>query len=375
MIKKFIEQNNLENPKIKLNQEIESHIFLNKYLEEKSVLIVIDNKDTIYSQIGYHNEFLKTQVFKKENSYFIRFNEFNNYSNEKDTNAIKMYSFYHINSINNSLTPIKSINKNKILENFKILKNISKDLQVIQNEQSINYYINGDVFVGGITIIPKSIKTIKKTFVYHGSSIFSLRKNTKGEFEFSTNNKELYNSIVLIDRQVVSDRFVGSNKAKSFNIYTKTYSDYDKYYNPIKANRYEIVISTSDSIEEVLKSIDEKGLFKLSSKKEKKLNAGVISEFRPDLFKYKGEYFITTFLANSDEYSESFPPIYNLDTLQRKLTPVLPLRMDKGKDHKKLTKSKAIELLSGDSKKRVSLFLNSFDIVRVDNVFKLIKTK
>lgn len=371
-MKTFINQNNLQNPKIKYNQGIESHIFLNKDSEDKSLLLVIENRDTLYSQIGYYNNLLKNQTFKKENNYFIRFNNFNNYDKEKDTNAIKMYSFYHINKINNSLTPIKSIDKVKILENFKKVKNILQDLQVIQNEQSISYYINGDIFVGGITIFPKSMKTTRESIVYHGSTVFSLKKNNKGEFEFSTNNKELYNSIELIDGQVVSKEFVGSNKTQSFNIYTKSYSDFDKYYNPTKKNRYEIIVSINNITEKILKSIDEKELFKLNSRKEKELNAGVVSEFRPDFFNYGIDYFITTFLANSDEYSEQFPPLYHLDTINWKIDPVSPLFDNM---NEKMTETRTVELLSGDTNNRVTKFLKNYEIVKVENKFQLIKTK
>lgn len=370
----FIQQNNLENPKIKLNQEIESHIFLNRDFEEKSLLLVIKEDDTLYSKIGYYYELLKTNVFKKQENYFIRFSHYDNYFIENINDAIKMYSFYKIDTNKNKLIPIKSMRKGQIIDAFKRQYNISNPLKIIVEERTIVYEKNGNVFLGNAVFID----TLKGK-VYLGNAIFSIKDSINAIGFFPAKKKTFYihYNYSLIDDKIVYRELIGSssNKSNNFKIYAKTYSTYDKFYNPKKANKYEIFVLNNDSMQKILKTIDEKDVFRLNSKKERELNAGVIQDFRPDFFKYKGEYFFTSFLPYGDEFMEGYPSLYHLDTIQWEMTLVKSLPKISGVKITKMNGEQPIELLTGDTKKRVSYFLDNFEVIKVDNSFKLIHKK
>jgi len=152
-------------------------------------------------------------------------------------------------------------------------------------------------------------------------------------------------------------------------------SDTLKYFGLLGISNYEIVVMDHDHhFKKSLLSVPADSVFSLTSKKEKELNAGVISDFRPDMFRCYGNYFISTFLPYTDEFMDEYPPVYLLDTSAWSLKPVPAF--DPAID-KEVKNAPAYDprIFGQNSKQRTSDFFGVFKVIKVRGGYRLKRKK
>lgn len=343
---------------IHYNKVTDSCLYILKNFKNDTLLIHLDR--------GLDN-YQNSVVVRKKNNYFFLFRNFEKTAKNITTtpNINESYrmddyvKFFKIDTINRNMTQIKRISDSEIIDGITKYFNLQGDFHMVHPPLEGIERFDYSKINTLITIAKDTLDNYQSYYML--SPVFEPQKKGKN-FELLP----IFNNInyVGVFKNNISYWEENIGNTKEASIKYKYYYYYldpidSSYSRPKKLNKIEI-ISYYNNKEIVITTL-----------KEEQLNTGVISGFRPDLFTYQEEYFFTPFLPYVDEFMESFPRLYHLDTIDWTFSRVIPLK-NQGKRYQ--TKdANSIKMISGDLKKRVSLFNERYKIIKINNEFRLIK--
>ncbi len=278
----------------------------------------------------------------------------------------KIISFSKIDTIRGNMVQVKRTPDKEIISSIKKHFNIEGDFYMVHPPLESNSGFDYSKVNAIITIAKDTIDNYQS--YYWVSATFESQKKGK-DFELTPNFTEINHIGLLKDNTSFWEENIGNTRETT----SIKYKYYYYYLDPVdsayldykKLNKIEI-ISYSDNKENIITTLKEEDLFKYTIYK------GQTSEFRPEMFRYyNGEYFITTFLPKQDEYIESFPPIYHLDTVEWKLNKLEFFDPLVDKKYSVLQRKVSVDITG--NYRDTSLFLESFEIVKVNDEYRLIK--
>jgi len=276
---------------------------------------------------------------------------------------------------------------------------ITQDLQPIAREANHSIIARAKAIyniTGNFTMWPpplnKSFMMAKDTLVnsevyYKLHTIYGLKKRGKelqvfAEFNSYFYKEPLYSGIfnnnIKYDDEYICCSGPYTADTTTFCLYNRVsgrLSDTLKYVGLLGISNYEIVVKDQvHHFKKSLLSVPADSVFSLTSKKEKELNAGVISDFRPDMFRCYGNYFITTFLPYVDEFIDQYPPVYQLDTSAWSLKPVPAFEPEIDKEVKNALAYDP-RIFGQNFKNRASDFFAAFKIIKVRDGYRVKRKK
>ncbi len=329
-------------------------------------LVQNKNRDTIFKFFDSTSFDLKIRDFVKfENSYFTTI-----WNPSLAKYIGKLYLPNSINDIYESLYRYNSLN-------IYLVDSISSDLIKINKPQIkdiANSFKITDKLVGEFQVIKSGseIRLIKgtlenKKILYKSDVGLELKYNNsyelkpyffnKSRIELNENNFSEYTDRFLIDKNIKGS--------------IKYYYGYNDDYSNIGISKIDFIFNQLNSEHIIPTSLD--SLLIISYEYNVK-NINPFDSFYVEPFKYvNGEYFFYIH-SQSLEYSDgNFPIIHHLDTINWKIESVLPFDIKEEKKGKKLKKTFQLENLSNIYNSTLSFVLDDFEIVKYNNVYRLIK--
>ena len=360
---------------IHYNKVTDSCLYVLKNYKKDTLLVHLDKGIGNY----YHS-----QIMKQKNNYFFLLRDFGKmkskdiYPDLSSTPNIpdsykmnEIVKVFEIDTIQRKMTQIKRTPDLEIVKSIKRHFDLEGDFYMIHSPFEGIARFDYSKINTLITIAKDTLDNYQS--YYQVNMTFEPQKRGKS-FELSPNFNEINYLGKFKENIGYWEGSIGNTKEVSIKYkyyYYYLHPNDSTYFDYKKLNKIEI-ISHFGNKENIISTLKEENIFKLDSKDEIGYNVGLISEFRPEMFRYyNGEYFITTFLPKQDEYIESVPPIYHLDTIEWRLNKVELFDPLVDKKYSNLQRKVSIDMTGNfrDS----SLFLESFEIVKVNNEYRLIK--
>lgn len=396
--RQLISQYNLEsfgsfNPDGKRNE--------NKWLSRDSTLIftLYENRKTNHFLYLVQNNMMDTvykhfdstrfeltirDFFKTKENYFVTLwtpplNHYIGYPSDynfkdypyKDLYTYNSLNIFHIDSISHQIKRIKKPSIEYVAEYFKNHFNLEGNYYIVYPQLDGISRLDNNKNEGFITIAKDTLNNYQS---YYQSNVKFEPHKTDKYFELKPKLSNINYIGLFKDNIGYWEEDIGNTKEASIK-----YKYYYYYLDPVdnsysgyqKLNKIEF-ISYYDNKEYVISTLKEKDFFGLNSEKEIEKNVGLVSEFRPYIFKHLNDgYFITTFLPSQNDFNESFPPIFHLDTLQWKLNKVELFDPLIDKKYTRLQRKIPIGLTG--RMWDISHFFESFEIVKVKDGYRLIE--
>lgn len=352
---------------IHYNKRTDSCLYVLKNFKNDTLLIHLDR--------GLDN-YWGAQVIRQKDNYFFLFRDFGKTAqnitttpNIKESYRLDNYiKFFKIDTISRNMNQIKRTPDVEIIDSIKKYFNLQGDFHMVHPPLEEIERFDYSKINALITIAKDTLDNCQSYYLL--GTTFEPQKKGKN-FELSPSFNGINYLGIFKDNISYWEENIG-NTRETISIKYKYYYYYldpidSAYFAYKKLNKIEI-ISYYDKKENIITTLKEDDLFKHAIYK------GQTSDFRPEMFRYyNGEYFITTFLPKQDEYIESFPPVYHLDTVKWKMNRIN--LYDPLLDKKYSTLRKKIVYVEAMRNYRdLSSFLESFEIVKVNNgEYRIIK--
>lgn len=329
--------------------------------------LVQNNKmDTIYKHIDSTRfELTIRDFFKTKENYFVTLwnpalknyigypsdYNFKNYRYE-DLYTYDSLNIYLVDSISSNLEKINKPKINDIADSFKKTYKLGGEFEIIKSDSKIRLVkdtlenqkilFQSDV---GLEIVDKENAHLSPYF-------FNKSKNELDKNSFSS-----FTENFLISENIKGD--------------IKCYYSYDKEYNNLGISKIDFIFYQFNEEHIIPTTLD--NLFIIDEEFQIR-NIDPFDSFYIESFKYvNGEYFFYIHKQSTEHWSGGFPIIYHIDTINWEIERILPFNFEDTKKLKKLKTTSQIEILSNIHRSNLSNILNEFEIVKVNDEYRLIK--
>ena len=351
-------------------------IFSTMYVNEKtdSLLYILKNDKNdillIHLDKGIDNYF-GAGVMKPEKDYVLRMKDFGKIHIDNDNGYYKIDSlvkFFKIDTINRTMNQVKRISDSEIINQIKEHFNLHGDFYMVHSPiEKVTLGEDPNKIYTFITLAKDTLNGYQS--YYQIKTPFYPRKMGK-DFWFYPDFNEMgkYLGINKIQYLGLFKDNIGYREENRGLIKYRYYYYYlnpdgSLYYSSDDEFRVEIIAKGN-----IIMTLKKEDFFQFNTPKEIEIN-GIISEFRPAIFKYyNDEYFITTFLPKRNEYIEQLPPVYHLDTVKWEMDKIELFDPQEDENYSILT----LQEILGGNLNDVDSFLDGIEIVKVNDKYKII---